>query len=78
MDCVVVLGSTVLGVPPPGSGAVLISILNIMDGYNDITNDATTYHRLVEVCVLIVCLVLVFGKGEVVGRDGCQVWLVVR
>ncbi|XP_062521040.1 glutathione hydrolase 1 proenzyme-like [Corticium candelabrum] len=41
-------GSTVLGVPPPGSGAVLISILNIMDGYNDITNDATTYHRLVE------------------------------
>lgn len=42
-------GSTVLSMPPPASGAVLISILNIMGGYDDITNNTETYHRLVEV-----------------------------
>ncbi|XP_064461236.1 scoloptoxin SSD14-like isoform X2 [Ornithodoros turicata] len=49
-------GLKLYSVPPPGSGAVLSMILNIMDGYNytsaseDLSIDDTTlmYHRFVE------------------------------
>ena len=53
---VCLVGSTVLSMPPPASGAVLISILNIMGGYDGITNDTETYHRLVEVINVCSCL----------------------
>ncbi|XP_065843868.1 glutathione hydrolase 1 proenzyme-like [Oscarella lobularis] len=33
---------------PPSSGAVLISILNILSGYDDQKNNSLFYHRLVE------------------------------
>jgi gamma-glutamyltranspeptidase/glutathione hydrolase/leukotriene-C4 hydrolase len=42
------LNLTLYSVPPPGSGAVLAAILNIMQQSNDSDEDALFYHRLVE------------------------------
>ena len=44
------LGATLYSVPPPGSGAVLASILNILDNFNIQPGDdiPLLYHRMVE------------------------------
>ena len=44
------LASTLYSVPPPGSGAVLSSILNILDNFNIQPGDdiPLLYHRMVE------------------------------
>lgn len=48
-------GDTLYTSPPPGSGALLAFILNILDGYNmtedsiqNLSNTTLTFHRLVE------------------------------
>lgn len=44
-------GLKLFSVPPPGSGAVLAFIINIMDEYGlnpGLKNDPLTYHRLTE------------------------------
>ena len=44
------LGATLYSVPPPGSGAVLASILNILDNFDIQPGDdiPLLYHRMVE------------------------------
>lgn len=46
---------TLLSAPPPGSGAILALILNILEGYNfsnksisTIEDTVLTYHRIIE------------------------------
>lgn len=48
-------GTQFFSVPPPGSGALVAFILNILDGYGfnsksveDIPSTVTTYHRIIE------------------------------
>lgn len=35
-------------VPAPGSGPVVLAILNILEGYENLKQDNVTYHRLIE------------------------------
>ena len=35
-------------VPAPGSGPVVLSIMNTMEGYTDLGPNNATYHRLLE------------------------------
>jgi gamma-glutamyltranspeptidase len=42
-------GYTVVSTPPPSSGAVLISALNILENYSEFKDDLLNSHRLVEV-----------------------------
>ena len=47
------LGHTVISSPPPGSGAILASILGVMDSYRPTPRDKhrpLTWHRFVEAC----------------------------
>lgn len=48
-------GTVLYSVPPPGSGAILAFILNILDGYNfnassieNMESAILTYHRMIE------------------------------
>lgn len=48
-------GTQFYSVPPPGSGALIAFILNILDGYGfssksvaDVPSTVTTYHRIIE------------------------------
>ena len=45
MICVFI-DPTIYSVPPPGSGAVLASIINIMENFDIIEDDPIFYHRL--------------------------------
>ena len=42
------LGYTIESIPPPGSGPIVLSILNILEGYESLQKDKLTYHRLIE------------------------------
>ena len=49
------IGYQIITTPPPTGGAVLVSILNILEGYNFTKKDLSkneTYQVIVEVCNL--------------------------